>query len=211
MPTAMADDLEELLLETLDDLEWRLRRIEFVLGGSLSLQDADAPVTTRLQKLESSLANLASKSRAVKDVLQLQSKHGDIFAPTARPSELISSRDRNVEPTPEIKLATVLTEAPAFPATASQLTSLQDLPLPPTGSFTSLVGLSPRITELEQRQLSQAREISELRQRSGRAVLRWHEVMVLGQGRCWAEWDQRVRQAERDVRRKEVKMEQESG
>lgn len=71
----MADELEELLLETLDDLEWRLRRIEFVLGGNLALQDAgrsDAPVTTRLQKLESSLASLASKSRAVKDVLQLR-------------------------------------------------------------------------------------------------------------------------------------------
>lgn len=115
------------------------------------------------------------------------------------------------DPTPEIKLGTILTEAPAYPATASQLTSLHDLPLPPTESFTSLVALSPRIAQLGQTQLAQAYEISELRKRSGTAVLRWHEIMVLGQGRCWAEWDSRVREAEREVRREEVKIERESG
>ena len=108
-------------------------------------------------------------------------------------------------------LGTILTEAPAYPATASQLTSLHDLPLPPTESFTSLVALSPRIAQLGQTQLAQAYEISELRKRSGKAVLRWHEIMVLGQGRCWAEWDSRVREAEREVRREEVKIERESG
>ncbi|EKG15012.1 nuclear distribution protein RO10, putative [Macrophomina phaseolina MS6] len=207
----MADDLNEVLLQTLDMLEWRLRRIEFVLNGNVppERQQADAPVASRLQKLESRLSSLAGSSRTISEILQLQSKHADIFAPTEQPARALpSSMD---DPTPEIKLGTILTEAPAYPATASQLTSLHDLPLPPTESFTSLVALSPRIAQLEQNQLAQAHDISDLRKRSGKAVLRWHEVMVLGQGRCWAEWDSRVRKAERDVRREEVKIEREAG
>ncbi|OMP83989.1 hypothetical protein BK809_0001373 [Diplodia seriata] len=207
----MAEDLDEILLQTLDMLEWRLRRIEFVLGGNVAAesQQTDAPVASRIQKLESRLSSVAGNSRAINDILQLQSKHADIFAPPEQPARPPpSSMD---DPTPEIKLATILTEAPAYPATASQLTSLHDLPLPPTESFTSLVGSSPRIAQLEQTQLAQAHDISDLRKRSGKAVLRWHEVMVLGQGRCWAEWDSRVRESEREVRREEVKIERESG
>ncbi|KAL1630387.1 hypothetical protein SLS56_004914 [Neofusicoccum ribis] len=207
----MADDLDEVLLQTLNMLEWRLRRVEFVLAGNIPPEknQADAPVASRLQRLESRLSSLAGNSRAINDILQLQSKHADIFAPAEPPAR--PPPTNNDDPTPEIKLGTVLTEAPAYPATASQLTSLHDLPLPPTESFTSLVALSPRIAQLEQNQLVQAREISDLRKRSGKAVLRWHEVMVLGQGRCWAEWDSRVRKAEREVRREEVKIERESG
>lgn len=52
-------------------------------------------------------------------------------------------------------------------------------------------------------------EISELRKRSGIMVMRWHEVFILGQGRCAAEWDSKLRNAEREVRREEVRNEQE--
>ncbi|KAF2085468.1 hypothetical protein K490DRAFT_14397, partial [Saccharata proteae CBS 121410] len=97
----------------------------------------------------------------------------------------------------------VLAAAPSYQSTASQLTSLNDLPLPPTSSFTSLVALSPRIAEVQNKQAEQAMEISELRQRSARAMLRWNEVMVLGQGRCWAEWEDRVKKCERGIRREE--------
>ncbi|KAF2139034.1 uncharacterized protein K452DRAFT_233305 [Aplosporella prunicola CBS 121167] len=200
--------MDDVLLQTLDMLEWRLRRIEFVLNGNVppDAHQSEATVAARMQKLESTLASLASKSRAISDVLHLQSKHADLFSPQEP-----KTKPQDDTPPPEIKLSTVLTDAPAFPATASQLTSLNDLPLPPTGSFTSLVALQPRITQLEERQVDQALQISDLRKRSGQAVLRWHEVMVLGQGRCWAEWDTRVRQAERDVRREEVKRAQEDG
>lgn len=99
----------------------------------------------------------------------------------------------------------VLAEAPSFPTTASQLTALSDLAVPPTSSFTSLIELLPRMVALRERQQRQAREISELRKRSALAVMRWHEVFVLGQGRCWAEWDSKLTEVEKVVRREEVR------
>jgi hypothetical protein len=103
----------------------------------------------------------------------------------------------------------VLAEAPAYSTIASQLRSLNDVNLPPSQGFANLVALQPRIAELGQRQYEQAMEISALRRRSGVAVLRWHEVFVLGQGRCWADWDTRLRETERTVRREERRLEEE--
>jgi hypothetical protein len=69
---------EELLVHTLGLLEWRLQRLEFVLNGG-SLQDmntagggARPTVTTRLQKLEHSLNQLAGKSDTVHELLKLR-------------------------------------------------------------------------------------------------------------------------------------------
>jgi hypothetical protein len=103
----------------------------------------------------------------------------------------------------------VLAEAPAYSTIASQLRSLSDVTLPPSLGFANLVALQPRIAELGQRQHQQAMEISELRKRSAMAVLRWHEVFILGQGKCWADWDTRLREAERNVRREERRLEDE--
>jgi len=108
-------------------------------------------------------------------------------------------------------MAIVLMEAPSYPTTASQLTSLNDLPLPPTETFTSLLALQPRMMELAERQYKQAMEIEELRKKSVVLILRWHEVLILGQGRCWAEWDTRLRRAERTIRREEFRRGREEG
>jgi hypothetical protein len=69
---------EELLVHTLGLLEWRLKRLEFVLHGDLS-QDSKAAednakttVTSRLQKLEQSLTLLAGKSDTVFELLKLR-------------------------------------------------------------------------------------------------------------------------------------------
>lgn len=72
----MADDLNEVLLQTLDMLEWRLRRIEFVLNGNVppERQQAHAPVASRLQKLESRLSSLAGSSRTISEILQLRKR-----------------------------------------------------------------------------------------------------------------------------------------
>lgn len=70
----MAEDLDEVLLQTLDMLEWRLRRIEFVLSGNVPPENhhSDAPVASRMQKLESRLSSVAGNSRAINDILQLR-------------------------------------------------------------------------------------------------------------------------------------------
>jgi hypothetical protein len=103
----------------------------------------------------------------------------------------------------------VLAEAPSYSSVSSQLRALGDVNLPPTDSFAKIVALQPRMAELSQKQYEQAMEISELRKRSGIMVMRWHEVFILGQGRCWTEWDSKLRDTEREVRREEVRNEQE--
>ena len=40
-----------------------------------------------------------------------------------------------------------------------------------------------------------------LRARSAKAVQRWYELGVLGQGECWAEWEGRMEECEKKVRR----------
>lgn len=102
----------------------------------------------------------------------------------------------------------VLAEAPSYSTVSSQLRALGDVNLPPTESFAKIVALQPRMEELSQKQYEQAMDLSDLRKRSAVMVMRWHEVFILGQGRCTAEWDSKLRNAEREVRREEVRNEQ---
>lgn len=72
---AMDEDLDTLLLQTLQEFEWRLRRLEFVLHGDVKKADDDSKTTTvvtRLEKLERSLQKLSSESQVVSEVFQLR-------------------------------------------------------------------------------------------------------------------------------------------
>jgi len=131
----------------------------------------------------------------------LVSKHSDLLNP---PSE--KEEDAGLEPSE--KTAMVLSRAPEFASTASQLKSLEDQEIPPSDGFAKLAKLRPRIAEAEERHLKQALEIAYLRRKSGMVVSRWKHIFLLGQGRCWVEWHERLMKAERTVRRIEVKHEQ---
>lgn len=48
-----------------------------------------------------------------------------------------------------------------------------------------------------------------LAKRSGVLLLRWYDGSVLGGGRCWVSWEARLREAEKVVRRAEVRREKE--
>ncbi|OCL10725.1 hypothetical protein AOQ84DRAFT_374647 [Glonium stellatum] len=200
-------DLDDVAYQTLELLESRLRRVAFVLDGGLqqdeSKQKRALSVPERIQKLEDALQNLSSKTALISEVQRLKSRYPQLTDPS--PAKGVS-----LDPGPAEQLAMILTEAPSFPTTASQLNSLHDLPVPPTENFAVLAALQPRIVEAERRQLAQAVEISELRKRNGALILRWHEVFILGQGRCWAEWDTRVRKAEQLVRRREIRISKEN-
>ncbi len=76
----MTDDTEQTARETVDLLEQRLRRIEYFLTGhdpaQEPLQEAAAEgknrtVLTRLSKVENDLAELATNSPVVNDLLKL--------------------------------------------------------------------------------------------------------------------------------------------
>ena len=53
-------------------------------------------------------------------------------------------------------------------------------------------------------QEQQAHVISELRVRTARVLQRWYEVGLVGAGECWAEWEGRLEDVEREVKREEV-------
>jgi len=94
---------------------------------------------------------------------------------------------------------------------SSQLTQLQDLPLPDSAFAVKLAELQPRIDKAVQRQEQQATEVAELRARSARVVERWYELGVLDMGERWADWEERLREAEILVRRKEAARKREEG
>jgi hypothetical protein len=100
--------------------------------------------------------------------------------------------------------------APAYPALASQLKALKDMmPLPQTETIAHLVQLEPRIQAVYDRQIQQALEISELRKRTECAIISWSEIHIMGVGRCFVEFDKRLKDVERTVRRREFRLEQE--
>jgi hypothetical protein len=70
--------LDEVTLQTLNLLEWRLKRLEFVLNGSDATVDGSnhasgaGAVVPRMQKLEQSLRRLAGKSDVASELLKLR-------------------------------------------------------------------------------------------------------------------------------------------
>ena len=79
MPPTPADG--QSTLETIDLLQYRLQRLEYLLTGSddgrdrlrdLAAQGRDHGVLARLAKVEDELARLASKSSFVNDILHLR-------------------------------------------------------------------------------------------------------------------------------------------
>jgi hypothetical protein len=74
--------VQELLADTLALLEWRLRRLEFVLSGDANNEQATNDTTqpsgsantilARVRKLEQSLQQISLKSGVVSDLLTLR-------------------------------------------------------------------------------------------------------------------------------------------
>ena len=103
------------------------------------------------------------------------------------------------------KAVLVTERATSFATTASQLQALEDQQIPTTDGFAKLAVLRPRIAEAEERQLQQALKISELRKRNGLLNQRYQQVMLLGAGRCWVDYDERLRKALRALVREEYR------
>lgn len=48
--------------------------------------------------------------------------------------------------------------------------------------------------------------MAELRARSAKAIQRWYELSVLGESECWTEWEGRIVEVEKRVRREEGRL-----
>ncbi|KAE8161731.1 hypothetical protein BDV40DRAFT_301097 [Aspergillus tamarii] len=198
---------EAVARATIELLESRLRRLTYLLTGDANWTGVptapakpaslDDSVSRRLLSLERELERLSRNIPAVRDVLLLHDRFPDLFRPTppqTLPENLTTQNLASI----------VLAYASAFPETASRLTSLNDLPIPDTQTSASLIQLQPRLDQLAQVQEEQAKQISELRVRTARALQRWYEVALVGGGECWAEWEGRLEDVEREVKRGEV-------
>ncbi|KAI4256316.1 MAG: hypothetical protein LQ352_002150 [Teloschistes flavicans] len=203
----MTRNTPDAALAMLDDLQYRLQRLEFFLSGSDDPQKPleavisrgrDHTITSRLARLERKLISMSEQSPIIHDLLQLQAAHPTLFHP--------SKSDFDTAPstlsTEEI-LAIVNAHAPLYPLTASRLTSIRDMNIPSSSLSATLISLQPRLSKLQQLQDAQAKEMAELRARSARVVQRWYELGVLGQGECWAEWEGKMENCEKKVRRLE--------
>jgi hypothetical protein len=103
------------------------------------------------------------------------------------------------------KAALVVERATGFATVASQLKALDDQQIPATDGFTKLATLRPRIAELEERHLQQALKISELRRRNGMVNQCYKHIHVLGAGRVWLDYHQKLTKAMKAVEREEFK------
>jgi hypothetical protein len=71
----MENSFDKTAIETIDLLEARLRRIEFALGdqpSEVSESNNKVPTAKRLADIEHCLHQIASKSRAVQELLTLR-------------------------------------------------------------------------------------------------------------------------------------------
>jgi hypothetical protein len=94
-----------------------------------------------------------------------------------------------------------MASASAYSSTASRLTSILDVPVPPAELSAQLIDLQPRIAKLEALQAAQNVDIAELRERSAAVIQRWYTVDILRAGESWAELEGRVEQIEQRLRR----------
>ncbi|KAL3418951.1 nuclear distribution protein [Phlyctema vagabunda] len=199
--TIMAMDLplDKTATETIDLLEARLRRIEYALRGGQSVEDPlpskEDSATKRLQDLEHTLHELASRSRVIQDLLRLRdARYPDLF-------QAVSSKEVPTSLDAASILSIVLASASSYPSTASRLTSITDMPIPSADSSAQLIELQPRIAKVEVLQRAQQADIAELRQRTAATLQRWYALDVLGAGDGWAELEGRVEAVEQRVRR----------
>ncbi|KAL6718752.1 hypothetical protein ACLMJK_002986 [Lecanora helva] len=207
----MTEPFIDTALTTLNALESRLERLEWYLGGSNEVQDTlrhlpdqgrDGAVQERLRRLEHELTQLSTKSPVVNNLLRLQATYPDLFQPSI--SDLPATLS-----TAEL-LSIISACATSYPTTASRLNAIKDLPIPPAESSALLTALQPRLANVDIMQKTQAQDIAELRGRSAAAIQRWYELRVLGESECWTEWEGRIVNVEKLVRREEMHQRQEA-
>ncbi|KAK8061719.1 hypothetical protein PG994_008085 [Apiospora phragmitis] len=162
--------LDDTTLETLSYLEARLLRIEYHC-----------------------FATLLQRVSTYKDLLKIYHAHPDLFDPPRSSSAQPPSE--SLLP-PDALAQMVLAAAPAYPATASALTSIADTPR-------VAAALLPRMKGIEAAQAAQRAEMAELRARSEAAVRRWYEQSVVGYADFVANAEGRIERVERGVRRVE--------
>ena len=100
------------------------------------------------------------------------------------------------------KLAIVLPSAPLYHQTSSLLLAIRDTPFPPENVSAEIANSLPEVVELQVQVGKRDEEVAELARRSAVVLRGWYEL-VEGFNGCVAEWDERLREVEASIFRKE--------
>jgi len=98
----------------------------------------------------------------------------------------------------------VLATASTFYSAQSILSNLEGIKLEDASMLVPLVAMQESLAMAQARQRAQENEIGELRERTARLLARWHQDLVLTSGEQLADWEERLLDVERVIRRREV-------
>ncbi|KAK5458050.1 hypothetical protein LTS15_004129 [Exophiala xenobiotica] len=214
-----ASDPEAAARSTLAALETRLRRLEFLLKGSSNEYGVpdlvqkpaqhNETVWARMDSLESEMVKLkklnGSAGTLIRNVEQLSTAYPELLASRTIGTEVPRSEDLST------LASIVLSHATLFPETASRLSSLQTLQIPPAGQSSELLSLAPRLAQTRRTEENLSDEVSDLRERSARCLEWWVKIGVVGMGDLWEDWERRVAEVERHLIRWERRAKEEQG
>ncbi|KAI9743373.1 MAG: hypothetical protein M1818_003219 [Claussenomyces sp. TS43310] len=199
----MQNASDQVSAQTIDLLGPRLKRIEYVVfGQAVQNSRGITAVSSRLRDLEHAFSQMIAASRVRQDVLKLYAQYRELF-------ENFAAEGTWIRPDHSIQLASVLAAASTYTLTASGLTSILDMPVPSAESSRQLILARAQIATLELVQESQAKEITELKQRSASVLQRWYSVDVLRTGEYWADVEEKIESVEQKVRRLALLQQQE--
>ncbi|RKF81197.1 putative nuclear distribution protein ro10 [Golovinomyces cichoracearum] len=192
----MAHSFDVTALETINFLEERLRRIQYSIFGHTdgAYKSDEISIAEKLLEIEQSFNRIVSNSKIMGDLLKLHSAHTRLFQ---------TSQFDNIRTDLDTASVTsiVMASAALYPQTASRLTSIFDLPIPPAELSAQLIELQPRISKIESIQANQKLEIVELQARSAALIEKWYMTNILQAGEAWAALETRLRQVEQKIRR----------
>lgn len=221
LPHVLQDDPPDAALtalSTLSLLNLRLSRLEFLLTGASSSQDADLQpparqdtaqarhsVLSQIQTLSTRLDNLKRldglPGSLVRMVDTLRREYPEIFNLTFTPpvSEPTNTKDLSRQ------ADEVLAHATLYTSTSSRLQTLQTLRIPSAAHTANLIDQGPRVKALAERQDRLDAQVDELKERSVKAITWWKENEIDGMNELWDDWQERVKACERTIRREERK------
>jgi hypothetical protein len=210
------DEYEEAVLFTFSELESRLERLEYILGGPKApTTEKPQTIPDRIHNIEKSLQALGAQTTLLNDARELRmfllSLNGSssLFLPVNKHKDVLKPQDEVTTKGPPLdnaqKTVMVVERATSFATVASQLKALDDQKIPGTNGFTKLAVLRPRMSEFEERQLQQAMKISELRRRSMMILQYYKQIHLLGVGRVWMDYSKTLTKALRAVTREEFR------
>lgn len=123
---------------------------------------------------------------------------------TSRPEDELTQPSTSTNISTSDKETIVLTSSNAIQNTSNQLAALEQLDLPDSRGYASLVAIRGRIARASAVQQRQIAQVEQLRRESAEMLAHWYGESVLQSNESIAEWSERLGRVEQRVRRREV-------